>query len=135
LDEAFPPTAEDAAELEVCERFVEILAYLDLLERKEEATRLVHAGLKKRWESRRELIGRPKKGTRNVVKKSIHGGSKLHMKNDLVIYDHSNTVLEHRMRGRQRTRMQKARVQKKQRAFMKAARLRKQSIIQPRKQN
>merc|ERR1711935_624487 len=57
LDEAFPPTAQEAAELEAAEAFVFLMANLDVLERKEEAIRLVRAGLKKRLEAK---IGRAK---------------------------------------------------------------------------
>jgi len=56
LEEAFPPTAQEAAELEAAEIFVNLMANLDILERKEEATRLVRAGLQKRLEAKIELV-------------------------------------------------------------------------------
>lgn len=79
LEEAFPPTAEEAAELEAVEVFVvsgllahtflvchdasdqprvlkNLMANLDMLERKEEATRLVRAGLQKRLEAKIRLV-------------------------------------------------------------------------------
>jgi hypothetical protein len=60
LDEGFPPDAQDAAELEAAEAFVETMADLARMEeREEEARDFVH--IKKRWEVRRSegLIGRP----------------------------------------------------------------------------
>ncbi|CAJ1941259.1 unnamed protein product [Cylindrotheca closterium] len=56
LEEAFPPTAQEAAELEAVEVFVNLMANLDMLERTEEATMLVREGLKKRLEAKIGLI-------------------------------------------------------------------------------
>jgi hypothetical protein len=73
LDEAFPPDAQEAAELEAVQQFVELLATLSLLEEREEAARLSFTGVKKRWESRRAdgLIGRPHSAT-HMVEPKVH---------------------------------------------------------------
>merc|ERR1712232_236413 len=61
IDEAYPPTAQEAAELEAVELFVELMATLAHLEEREERTRFHpdRPGLGKRWMSRRELVGKP----------------------------------------------------------------------------
>eukprot|EP00529_Nitzschia_sp_RCC80_P036761 CAMPEP_0113492440 /NCGR_PEP_ID=MMETSP0014_2-20120614/28076_1 /TAXON_ID=2857 /ORGANISM="Nitzschia sp." /LENGTH=188 /DNA_ID=CAMNT_0000386269 /DNA_START=306 /DNA_END=872 /DNA_ORIENTATION=- /assembly_acc=CAM_ASM_000159 len=72
IDEAYPPTAEEAAELEAVEVFVEMMAALAALEDKEEKVRGdEHAGLKKRWEARRELVGRPRPAMHSI-EPSLH---------------------------------------------------------------
>jgi hypothetical protein len=60
--ECFPPDAQEAAELEACEAFVETMAMLALLEEAEEQARHHFCHIRKRWEVRRQrgLIGRPK---------------------------------------------------------------------------
>jgi len=62
IEELYPPTAEDVAEMETVELFVEIMAHLSILEDKEERARSDFGHIKKRWEKRREegLRGRPK---------------------------------------------------------------------------
>ena len=130
LDEAFPPNAEEAAELEAVEVFVDLMARLAFLEEKEEATRTVHAGLKKRWEARRELVKtRPPK---HLVQQVIHGDPRLLQSNDIVMFDKSHALLEQRMQARERTHhIAKSRTQK---GF--ASRIQnKRPIQQPRKQN
>jgi hypothetical protein len=72
LDEAFPPTAQDAAELEAVEVFVALMANLELLEEQEEATVSLHTAIKKRWEARRGLAGKPRTPT-NRIKHVSHG--------------------------------------------------------------
>jgi hypothetical protein len=85
------------------------MAALDFLERREEATMLVHRGLKKRWEARRELVGTPRTA-RHLVERKIHG---LHRSTDLVVYSNSSKVLEHRMRVREHMKAEKPLVQKR----------------------
>lgn len=72
IDEIYPPTAEEIAEIEAAEIFVEVMAHLSLLEEKEEQARLNFGHIKKRWEKRREegLRGRPKPASN--VSKPIH---------------------------------------------------------------
>jgi hypothetical protein len=131
LDEAFPPTAEEAAELEAVEIFVEMMATLSYLEDREEATRSVHAGLKKRWEARRELVGRPKPA-KYLIKPVIHMQPTVAGTTELVSHDHSNILEEHRMRQRgQQVRMTKLAYSKK---YNKGTGHQK-PIQQPRKQN
>lgn len=63
LDDYFPPTAEEAAEIEAAEAFVFTMARLDLLEEREEHARAdIGSMLPKRWEARREqgLVGKPR---------------------------------------------------------------------------
>ena len=67
--ECYPPDAQDAAELEACEAFVETMAYLALLEEAEERARhdLSHM-FQQRWEVRRQrgLVGRPKPAQHSI---------------------------------------------------------------------
>jgi len=62
LDEVFPPTATDAAELDAVDDFLKMLVSLSLIEDREERCRF-HLGLvaAKRWEAKRKdgLRGRP----------------------------------------------------------------------------
>uniref|UniRef100_A0A6U3S1N0 Uncharacterized protein n=2 Tax=Ditylum brightwellii TaxID=49249 RepID=A0A6U3S1N0_9STRA len=61
IDEMFPPTAEEAAEIEAVEFFVTTLAEISLLEDREERARTAFSHIKKRWEARRGagLRGKP----------------------------------------------------------------------------
>jgi hypothetical protein len=113
LEEAFPPTAQDAAELEAVETFVALMANLAFLEEREENARTLHAGLKKRWEVRRGLAGRPRT-PRHSVRQVIHG--KHHLLDDsdeVVVYDHTHTLIDHRMRARATLGMAKPLMAKK----------------------
>lgn len=78
IEELFPPTAEEVAELEMVEVFVQTLAHLSILEDKEEKARRDFGHIKKRWAKRREegLQGRPKPA-RHVVQPS-HETSRIH---------------------------------------------------------
>jgi hypothetical protein len=136
LDEAFPPTAEDAAELEAVELFVEMLATLSFLEDREEATRAVQTGLKKRWEARRELVGRPK-AAKHLVKPVVHAQPMSAGSMDIVAYDHSHVLQDHRMLQREQARMAKLAMPKKNNNNGKMGMMHHQQkpIQQPRKQN
>lgn len=61
IDENFPPTAEEAAEMEAVQAFVEMMAGLALMEEHEERARVDFASFEKRWEARRAegLTGKP----------------------------------------------------------------------------
>jgi len=61
IEELFPPSADEAAEIEAAEAFVETMAWLSYLDEEDEAARFSFAGIKKRWEARREdgLVGKP----------------------------------------------------------------------------
>lgn len=61
IDENFPPTAQDAAELEAVQAFVEMMAQLAFLEENEEQDRMNFVSFDKRWECRRAegLVGKP----------------------------------------------------------------------------
>jgi len=54
IDEAFPLTEDEEAELEMVYAFTEILAELSILEETEEESRRTFYHIKKRWEARRE---------------------------------------------------------------------------------
>jgi hypothetical protein len=106
LDEAFPPNASEAAELEATEFFVNLMANLAFLEDREEAARSDdHAGLKKRWAARRELVGRPKP-PKHLVHSVAHGDHHHSMldSQDLVTLDNNRHLLEHQMRARDHAR-------------------------------
>ena len=60
IDEAFPPSAQEAAELEAVEIFVEMMANLAHLEEREDVMRFKGKGLGKRWMARRELRSKPR---------------------------------------------------------------------------
>ena len=98
LDDAFPPTAEDAAELEACELFVRLMADLAMLEEREEASRTLHDGLKKRWEARRGLDGKPR-SAKHVVKRVSHAAPHLLESQDIVVVDKTSFHIENRMRA------------------------------------
>lgn len=98
LDEAFPPTAEEAAELEATEMFVQLMATLDILEEREEAARSLHAGLKKRWEARRGLAGKPRAPKHRIIQ-AHHGEPHLLDSLELAILDHAPLHIENRMRA------------------------------------
>lgn len=61
IDETFPPSASDVAEIEAAEAYVDLMAWLAFLDECEESARSTFAGYKKRWESRRAagLVGKP----------------------------------------------------------------------------
>lgn len=100
LDEAFPPTAEEAAELEATEFFVSLMANLAILEEREEAAMALHAGLKKRWEARRGLAGKPR-APRHLVNQVHHGEPRLIDSHDLVVLDHTPLLIENRFRAKE----------------------------------
>jgi len=52
IEEYFPPTAEEIAELETLDNYTDLLATLDVLEKREESARKF-CHFKKRWEVRR----------------------------------------------------------------------------------
>ena len=60
IDENFPPTAQEAAEMEAVQAFVEMMAQLSFWEEHEEEARSF-VSLEKRWECRRAegLMGKP----------------------------------------------------------------------------
>jgi len=139
IDEAFPPSAEEAAELEAVEMFVEMMANLAHLEEREEMTRFSedHTGLGKRWIARRELKGKPRPAKHSVkpVIHSQHGPSHGNV-TDLAAFDlekSQGSLKEHRMRQRETERM--ARLTTPHKNKVETNRHKKQMPIQqPRKQ-
>mmetsp|Transcript_9760 Transcript_9760/g.13795 ORF Transcript_9760/g.13795 Transcript_9760/m.13795 type:complete len:192 (+) Transcript_9760:30-605(+) len=71
IDEAFPPNAEDAAELDAVEDFVRFMANISILEEEEEKARNEFNHVGRRWEARREegLKGKPLPVTGMISKK------------------------------------------------------------------
>ena len=128
IDEAFPPTAEEAAELEAAELFVSMMVNFAMLEEREEAARLTRAGLMKRWEARRKQVAHPRP-PKHIVQRVNHGEHIFGNSDALVVFDHSHQVLEHRMRAKETSRMAKPNLHKK---MAKGTALRK-PIQQPRK--
>lgn len=91
IDECFPPTAEEVAEMEVVDHFVNTLAALDLLEEREERVRLDLSILPKRWAVRRELNGKPRPARSEIPAKS-HSSHEDEIK--LVVYDRKHRSYE-----------------------------------------
>mmetsp|Transcript_21928 Transcript_21928/g.35283 ORF Transcript_21928/g.35283 Transcript_21928/m.35283 type:complete len:109 (+) Transcript_21928:1-327(+) len=106
-----------------------MMATLSYLEDREEATRAVHSGLKKRWEARRELVGRPKPA-KHSIKQVVHAHPGISGLTDLVVFDHSRVLEEHRMRQREVARVAKCTAPKKN---PKMAIKQQKPIQQPRK--
>mmetsp|Transcript_105811 Transcript_105811/g.296225 ORF Transcript_105811/g.296225 Transcript_105811/m.296225 type:complete len:181 (-) Transcript_105811:258-800(-) len=111
LDEAFPPTAQEAAELEAAEFFVELMANLASLEESEEAARSLHDGLKKRWEARRGLVGKPR-AARHIISPVNHGEPHLLDSHEIVVLDYTPLHIENRMRAKEHSMMTKPRINK-----------------------
>jgi len=109
IDEAFPPTAQEAAELEAVEVFVEMMAALAHLEEREEKTRFHpdHTGLGKRWIARRELVDKPRPAKHSIKIVIHHHQPKDENASDLVAFDPSHlfSVKEHKTRQRVISRM------------------------------
>jgi hypothetical protein len=136
LDEAFPPDACDAAELEATEFFVSLMSNLAFLEEREEAARSEdHAGLKKRWAARRELIGRPKP-PKNLVHPVPHGDRNFMADSqDLVVPDNNRHLTEHQLRARNHARGQNQIHNNKKMMQNYMPLKNRMPIIQPRKQS
>jgi len=138
IDEAFPPSAEEAAELEAVEMFVEMMANLAHLEEKEEMTRFSehHTGLGKRWVARRELESKPRPAKHSVTPVIHHHHPNEAKITDLVAFDIERSqgrVKEQRMIQRETERM--ARMTTPHKNKLETNRHKKQMPIQqPRKQ-
>jgi len=73
FDQVFPPSLQDVQELEECNRFVERMAHLSLLEEEEQKIRDNFGNIcAKRWEFRRQLglLGRPRLQKNTIIPKS-----------------------------------------------------------------
>lgn len=139
IDEAFPPSAQEAAELEAVEVFVEMMATLAHLEEKEEMTRFSedHKGLGRRWKARRELEGKPRPAKHTVEKVIHYQRPSVPDIADLVPFDAEKnhpSLKDHRMRHREIERI--ARMTTPHLKMKEKIRQKKQMPIQqPRKQN
>lgn len=135
IDEVFlgSMTAQEAAELEAVEVFVEMMAALSRMEEREEIARFSedHTGLGKRWEARRELVGKPRPA-KHSVKKVVHGTRpSVEKATDLVAFASNVLREEHKTRQREVARAAKlASNHKTHHAHHQA----KMTIQQPRKQ-
>lgn len=135
LDEGYPPDANDAAELDLVEEFVEVMAHLAFLEEIELHSRQDFCHIKKRWEARRAegLKGRPRPA-KHYVHASSHSQG-MHLKwntacRAIVAHSHhQQAIMADKMRQREMTRRDP--VLKKK---MPAAMSRPAPIQQPRKQ-
>lgn len=95
IEELFPPSAEEAAELDSVDSFVEVLADLSILEESEEKARHDFGKIAgKRWEVRREqgLVGRPKPARTTSAESSHHLGPMNEKETSLVGHDQKNTI-------------------------------------------
>lgn len=139
IDEAFPPSAQEAAELEAVEMFVEMMANLAHLEEKEEMTRFSedHTGLGKRWMARRELKGKPRPAKHSINPVIHHHHPNAAKITDLVDFDaerFQGSLKAHRIVQRETERMARLTTPHKNKVIKN--RFKKQMPIQqPRKQN
>ena len=96
---SYPPNAEEAAELDAADEFVEAMALLALLEEREEMARENFSFCKKRWEARRAegLRGRPHPA-KFVVNPVVHltkSATPLHQDvKTLVRYMHASRMMD-----------------------------------------
>ena len=89
LDDAFPPDASEAAELDAVQDFVGIMSYLGLCEEQEERSRQDYShAFRKRWSARREegLHGRPHPA-RNATKLGRDRSTGSKSETSIVVYD------------------------------------------------
>ena len=89
LDDAFPPDASEAAELDAVQDFVGVMAYLGLCEEQEERSRRDYSFARgKRWAVRREggLQGRPHP-PRNTTKLGRDRSTSSESETSIVVYD------------------------------------------------
>ena len=96
LDEYFPPTAEEAAEIEEAEEFVITMASLALLEEREEHARAnFGALLPKRWKARRQqgLVGKPRPAHQRPAQETKAHDSKTVHETRLVSHEHRHKDL------------------------------------------
>ncbi|CAB9520335.1 expressed unknown protein [Seminavis robusta] len=136
LDESFPPSAQEAAELEAVETFVDIMATLSLLEEREEKARSSFCHVKKRWEARRVdgLVGKPHPAFHSVNSVKRNSGKQLKT-TDLVPFLLSaapNTaLLQNQQRTQARDEYRRMRAENKARSTHQQPR----PLQQPRKMN
>jgi hypothetical protein len=95
LDEGFPPDADDAAELDAVDAYVEEMALLAFMEEQEQMAREGFVHIKKRWEARRKegLKGRPHPAKHLFDKKThtaVHHDAFAVNCKSLVSYSHHN---------------------------------------------
>jgi len=76
IDDAFPKSAIDAAEMDAMDDFVNTMVDLSFLEDKEEKARSLTSHVGKRWESRREdgLRGKPYHAS-GLINSNLHGST------------------------------------------------------------
>ena len=134
LDEGFPPDAQEAAELEAVDDFVETMAALSLLEEREERARHEFNHIKKRWEVRRAegLRGRPRPPM-HLVDPKLHKTTTMSVVavNSIVPYSHYH-VQQEKMRLRESALSRRDFTVKKSSVMVQQRRA---VIQQPRKQN
>ena len=135
LDIIFPLTAEDVAEMEECDAFVEVLATLSLLEDRESVYRARFDDFhSKRWEARREegLVGRPH-AVRNTIKPKKHFALGKHVESEKSIVKVDPSTKQSQMmqaRHRSSADAKSMRVPSNMKRYASVTR----PIVQPRKQ-
>jgi len=88
IDEVFPLSATDAAELDTVDQFLMTMVNISYLEDREEKARNGFSHIKKRWESRRQqgLNGKSIQ-IRADIERAIHGTSLIRSTKNIVPYD------------------------------------------------
>ena len=101
LDENFPPSAQEAAELEAVETFVDILATLAVMEDREERARSSFSHIERRWSARREdgLVGKPRP-PKGLVEAVDHSAARPIKTSDLVPFHHAKSKNQNRQPAR-----------------------------------
>ena len=141
IDEAFPPSAQEAAELEAVEIFVEMMANLAHLEEKEDVMRFERKGLGKRWMARRELRSKPRP-PKHSIRLVDHNNANRYKEeakiHDLVVFDAEKSfharLKEQRTLQRQIERMTRNTTPHKNKVITNRHK-KQMPVHQPRKQN
>lgn len=96
IDDYFPPTAQEVAEIEAAEMFVSVMARLAHLEEMEEHARFDFGHIKKRWEARREegLVGKPRPAIhKRPQEPNVHAKKTSVGETSIIPYDHYHKPL------------------------------------------
>lgn len=130
IDENFPPTAQEAAEMEAVQAFVEMMAMFAFLEEHEEEARNNFGSFEKRWERRRAegLNGKPNPAKGLVQPKDHSPRGPMHSVKTLV----KNHVVVHPPHKQAMNKLPKAVISKNAKHANGTGR---HPIQQPRKQN
>jgi len=138
IDDLFPPTATDAAELDATDDFLRTMVDLSYLEEREERARNEFSHVKKRWESRRQdgMKGKGKLTQNRVgMRHVIHRASILDpAERNIVTYGNHiarRSFLEQDSRPREKSIAKNQNIQRRSKGLHGHSK----SIQQPRKMN